>query len=141
MYSSLVMLLVGLAGFLCGIWILRYGLERMAMERMPEILKRFVKTPTRGLVTGAVVSALLHSSAAVTVITIGFVSAGAMTFADSLGIILGSNIGTTMTTQIIAWNPDDLIVPCVVIGVILWFVLKEKKRYIGHCYCQCGSSG
>ncbi|MFC4767930.1 Na/Pi cotransporter family protein [Effusibacillus consociatus] len=131
MYTSVLFLAVGLSGFLCGIWILRHGLEQMAMEKLPLILKRFVRTPTRGLVTGTVVSALMHSSAAVTVITIGFVSAGTMTFADSLGIILGSNIGTTVTTQIIAWNPDEAILPCVVLGALLWFVLKDQKRYMG----------
>ncbi|WP_018131849.1 Na/Pi cotransporter family protein [Effusibacillus pohliae] len=131
MYTPAFLLAAGLAGFLGGIWVLRHGLEQMAMERLPQILQRFVKTPTRGLITGTVVSALLHSSAAVTVITIGFVSAGTMTFADSLGVILGSNIGTTVTTQIVAWNPDDLIFPCTVLGVLMWFALKGKKRYLG----------
>lgn len=131
MYTSIIHLFVGLGGFLGGIWVMRHGFEQMAMDQLPLILKRFVKTPTRGLATGALVTALLHSSAAVTVITIGFVSAGTMTFADSLGIILGSNIGTTFTTQIIAWNPEDLILPCVVGGSALWFLLRGRKRYIG----------
>lgn len=131
MYTSLINLFLGLGGFLGGIWVMRHGFEQMAMEKLPLILKRFVKTPTRGLATGTLVTALLHSSAAVTVITIGFVSAGTMTFADSLGIILGSNIGTTLTTQIIAWNLDDLILPCVAVGSALWFLLRGRSRYIG----------
>lgn len=131
MYTSILYLAVGLTGFLCGIWIMRHGLEQMAMDRLADILQRFVKTPARGLLTGTTVTALLHSSAAVTVITIGFVSAGQMSFADSLGIILGSNIGTTVTTQIIAWNPNDLIVPCLAGGAVIWFILRGKQRYIG----------
>lgn len=131
MYTSILYLLFGLASFLCGIWVMRYGFEQMAMEKLPVILKRFVKTPTRGLLTGAFVTSLLHSSAAVTVIIIGFVSAGTMSFADSLGVILGSNIGTTVTTQIIAWNPEDVILPCTAIGTVLWLVLRGKKRYLG----------
>lgn len=131
MYISILLLAGGLAGFLCGIRVMRHGLEQMAADKLPAILKRFVKTPTRGLLAGTVVSALLHSSAAVTVITIGFVAAGSMTFADSLGVILGSNIGTTVTTQILAWNPDDLILPCVALGALLWFWLPGKRRYAG----------
>jgi phosphate:Na+ symporter len=131
MYTSIIHLFLGLSGFLGGIWVMRHGFEQMAVEKLPSILKRFVKTPTRGLAAGTLVTALLHSSAAVTVITIGFVSAGTMTFADSLGIILGSNIGTTFTTQMIAWNPEDLIIPCVAAGSLLWFVLRGKRRYIG----------
>lgn len=131
MYTPILHLFLGLGGFLGGIWVMRLGFEQMAAEKLPLILKRFVRTPTRGIAVGTLVTALLHSSAAVTVITIGFVSAGTMTFADSLGIILGSNIGTTFTTQILAWNPEDLIIPCVAGGSLLWFALRGRRRYIG----------
>ncbi|BCJ86232.1 Na/Pi cotransporter family protein [Effusibacillus dendaii] len=131
MYTFLFFLAMGMAIFLVGIWCLRHGLERMASDRLPSILKRFVKTPTRGMLTGIIVTALLNSSAAVTVITIGFVSAGTISFADSLGIILGSNIGTTFTTQLIAWNPQEMILPIVIIGILLWFMLKGEKRFAG----------
>jgi phosphate:Na+ symporter len=129
--KSLILLVLGLSGFLAGMWIMRTGMERMAIDRLPEIIGRFVKTPTRGLLTGTVLTALIHSSAGVTIISIGLVSAGAMTFADSLGVILGTNIGTTVTTQVLSFNLDALIIPTIVIGALLSLVLRGTYKYIG----------
>jgi phosphate:Na+ symporter len=131
LWKSLLLLGLGLGGFLAGMWIMRTGMERMAVDRLPQIIKRFVKTPTRGLVTGTVLTALIHSSAGVTIISIGLVSAGAMTFADSLGVILGTNIGTTVTTQVLSFGLEALIVPCIVIGALLSIFLRGKYKYIG----------
>lgn len=129
--KSLLLLALGIGGFLAGLWVLRTGLERMAFDRLPHLIKRFVKTPTRGLLTGTVLTALIHSSAAVSIISIGLVSAGAMTFADSLGVILGSNIGTTVTTQLLAFPMEGLILPLIGVGLLLSLVLRGSYRYIG----------
>lgn len=131
LWKSLLLLALGLGGFLAGMWIMRTGMERMAVDRLPEIIKRFVKTPTRGLLTGTVLTALIHSSAGVTIISIGLVSAGAMTFADSLGVILGTNIGTTVTTQVLSFGLESLILPSLIIGVLLSVFLRGKYKYIG----------
>ncbi|TCP53313.1 phosphate:Na+ symporter [Tumebacillus sp. BK434] len=130
-WKSLLLFVLGMSGFLAGMWIMRTGMERMAIDRLPQIISRFVKTPTRGLVTGTALSALIHSSAGVSIISIGLVSAGVMTFADSLGVILGTNIGTTFTTQMLSFDLDMLIIPSVVIGVILSLVLRGTYKYIG----------
>jgi phosphate:Na+ symporter len=130
-YKSALLLLLGLGGFLAGMWIMRTGMERMAVDKLPLIIKRFVKTPTRGLITGTVLTALIHSSAGISIISIGLVSAGAMTFADSLGVILGTNIGTTVTTQLLSFNLDQLIIPSIVVGVLLSLFLRGKYKYIG----------
>ncbi|MGZ4162716.1 MAG: Na/Pi symporter, partial [Tumebacillaceae bacterium] len=117
--QSAIWLVLGLSGFLAGMWIMRHGMEQMAIDRLPEIISRFVKTPTRGLLTGTVLTALIHSSAGVTIISIGLVSTGVMTFADSLGVILGTNIGTTVTTQMLSFDLSQLIIPSVIVGVLL----------------------
>ncbi|PWK08399.1 Na/Pi cotransporter family protein [Tumebacillus permanentifrigoris] len=131
LWKSLLLLCLGLGGFLAGMWIMRTGMERMAVDRLPDIIKRFVKTSTRGLLTGTVLTALIHSSAGVSIIAIGLVSAGAMTFADSLGVILGTNIGTTVTTQVLSFGLESLIIPCLVVGVLLSVFLRGTYKYIG----------
>ncbi|MBL0388361.1 Na/Pi cotransporter family protein [Tumebacillus sp. ITR2] len=131
LWKSTLLLILGLGGFLAGMWIMRTGMEKMAVDRLPEIIKRFVKTPTRGLLTGTVLTALIHSSAGVTIISIGLVSAGAMTFADSLGVILGSNIGTTVTTQVLSFGIQQLFLPFLIVGAILSIFLRGTYKYIG----------
>ncbi|CAB3392918.1 Na/Pi cotransporter family protein [Kyrpidia spormannii] len=124
-------LFAGLVGFLGGMWTLRHGLEPLAAGHLPAILNRLVKTPLRGLMTGTLVTALLQSSGAVTVITIGLVAAGSLAFPDSIGIILGANIGTCVTTQIIALQLDALVLPCLVAGVFLTLTSRRLWHHIG----------
>ncbi|MBX6395819.1 MAG: Na/Pi cotransporter family protein [Alicyclobacillaceae bacterium] len=124
-------LFAGLAGFLGGMWTLRHGLEPLAASHLPTLIHRFVKTPLRGLLTGTVVTAVLQSSGAVTVITIGLVAAGTLSFPDSVGIVLGANIGTCVTTQIIALQLDALVLPCLVGGVYLALTSRKLWRHIG----------
>jgi phosphate:Na+ symporter len=131
LWQSALLFLLGLLGFLFGMWIMRTGMERMAFDRLPQIIGRFVNTPTRGLLTGTVLTALIHSSAGVSIISIGLVSAGAMTFADSLGVILGTNIGTTVTTQLLSFDLEQLIMPSIIAGALLSLVLRGKYKYIG----------
>jgi len=94
-----------------GIILFLYGIEQFsrefqvaAGEQFRALIQRFTSTPLRGTVAGAIVTALVQSSTATTVITVGLVNAGIISFAASLGIIIGSNIGTTFTTQLIALN-------------------------------------
>lgn len=129
--QSVILFALGLSGFIFGMWIMRMGMEKMAIDKLPLIISRFVKTPTRGLLTGTVLTALIHSSAGISIITIGLVSAGTMTFADSLGVILGTNIGTTVTTQMLSFNLDQLILPTLVIGALLSIFLRGSYKYVG----------
>ncbi|RSD22733.1 Na/Pi symporter [Mesobacillus subterraneus] len=121
----LLLFLLFLAVFLGGMTLLRKGLFELSASRMKNWLAAMTDTPVKGLIAGAVVTALLHSSSAVMVITIGLISAGLLRFSQSIGIILGSNIGTTFTLEIITFNIDAFIVPFAVIGAIL-MVFRNK---------------
>ena len=102
MITSILVAFGGLGLFLIGITMLTEGLRALAGDRMRKVLRRSTSTPLRGVVAGVGVTAALQSSSATTVAVVGFVGAGLMTFRDSLGIIFGANIGTTLTGWIIA---------------------------------------
>ena len=115
-FNLLVPFGFGLFIFLWGLSKMRTGLENLARDRLQSVLLRFTKTPLRSFWTGTVTTAFLQSSSAVTVLTIGFVNAGMISFSQSLGIILGSNVGTTITTQILALKIEDFAIPLLIIG-------------------------
>jgi phosphate:Na+ symporter len=121
----------GLTIFLFGLRLMRLGLERLAGNNLEKALLRFTRTPVRGFITGIVTTALLQSSSAVTVLTIGFVDAGILTFAHSLGVILGTNIGTTVTTEILALKIEDFAMPLLFTGAVLFALPSGKWRPLG----------
>ncbi|OYD07659.1 Na/Pi cotransporter family protein [Paludifilum halophilum] len=121
----------GLAIFLFGMQLLRYGLESLAAHRLQTVLLRFTRTPVRGFWTGLIVTAFLQSSSAVTVLTIGFVNAELLTFAQTVGIILGSNIGTTVTTEILALKVEDFAVPLILAGGALYLLPWKRISRLG----------
>ena len=100
-------LLGGLALFLFGMNLMSECLQKAAGEKMKAILALLTKNPILGVLAGALTTAVLQSSSATTVMTIGFVSAGLMSLPQAISIILGANIGTTMTAQIIAIKISD----------------------------------
>ena len=97
-------LLGGLAIFLYGMNMMSECLQKAAGEKMKTILALLTKNPILGVLAGALTTAVLQSSSATTVMAIGFVSAGLMNLPQAISIILGANIGTTMTAQIIAFK-------------------------------------
>lgn len=126
-------LLGGLAVFIYGMNLMSEGLQKAAGERMKKILGILTKNPVMGVLAGAFVTAVLQSSSATTVMVIGFVSAGLMTLPQAISVILGANIGTTMTAQLIAFKIDDLVWPIVFVGfVIYFFSKKETVKNIGQ---------
>lgn len=126
-------LLGGLAIFIYGMNLMSEGLQKAAGERMRSILSLLTKNPLIGVIAGALTTAVLQSSSATTVMVIGFVSAGLMNLPQAISIILGANIGTTMTAQIIAFKIDDFIWPIIFIGFLMFFVAKKEKiKYIGQ---------
>lgn len=127
----LLFFLLFLAVFIGGMTLLRKGLFELSASRMKNLLAVMTDTPLKGLIAGAVVTALIHSSSAVMVITIGLISAGLLKFSQSIGIILGSNIGTTFTLEIITFNIDAFIVPFAVIGAILMVARNKTWQNIG----------
>lgn len=129
----IITLLGGLAVFIYGMNLMSEGLQKCAGERMRSILAVLTRNPITGVLAGALVTAVLQSSSATTVMVIGFVSAGLMNLPQAISIILGANIGTTMTAQLIAFNIGDMAWIFVFAGFIpFFFVKKELVKYIGQ---------
>ena len=123
----------GLAIFIFGMNMLSECLQKAAGEKMKAILGMLTKNPVMGVLAGALVTAVLQSSSATTVMAIGFVSAGLMTLPQAISIIFGANIGTTMTAQIIAFKISDYIYLFIFAGFIVAFISKsEKIKNIGQ---------
>lgn len=109
----------------------RTGLYNLSADRLKKLLTRLTDSPWKGLLLGTVVTGILQSSSAVSIIVIGLVAGKMLTFSRSIGIILGANIGTTITTEVIALNIDALIFPMVGIGAVLFVINKKNIRNIG----------
>ena len=126
-------LLGGLAIFLYGMNMMSECLQKAAGEKMKTILALLTKNPILGVLAGALTTAVLQSSSATTVMAIGFVSAGLMNLPQAISIIIGANIGTTMTAQIIAFKLSDYIYIIIFIGFIISFIVKsERAKSIGQ---------
>src|SRR5690606_5577419 len=128
----------GLAVFLFGMQLIRIGLGSLAGDRLESLLLRFTRTPARGMFTGLIVTSLLQSSSAVTVLAIGLVDAGILTFPQTIGIILGTNIGTTVTTEILALKIEDVAVPMLVAGGCLHLLPWKRIKGAGMALAGFG---
>jgi phosphate:Na+ symporter len=142
---SLIVLLGGLAFFLYGMHNLSSSLEKLAGGKLQGILQRITSHPVKGLLLGAVVTAAIQSSSAVTVMLVGLVNSGIMQFGQTISILMGSNIGTTMTAWIISLTgiegdnvlmrllkPENFTLVFALISII--FIMsskKERKRDVG----------
>lgn len=123
----------GLAIFIFGMGMMSECLQKAAGEKMKKILSLLTKNPVLGVLAGALTTAVLQSSSATTVMAIGFVSAGLMSLPQAISIILGANIGTTMTAQIIAFKITDYIYLFIAAGFLISFISKrEKIKNIGQ---------
>lgn len=129
LYILLFILLI--AVFITGMTILRAGLFKLSGETFKHLLERVTSSPFKAMLTSILVTAILHSSSAVMVITIGLIAVGMLTFSKSIGIILGTNIGTTFTTEIITFNFNQYLIPMTIIGALLMVFRNEKIRSSG----------
>ena len=126
-------LLGGLAIFIFGMNMMSESLQKAAGEMMKKILGILTVNPVMGVLAGTIATAVMQSSSATTVMVIGFVSAGLMTLKQGISVILGANIGTTMTAQLLAFNISDYIFVIIFVGFIVSFVFKsEKIKSIGQ---------
>ena len=126
-------LLGGLAIFIFGMNMMSESLQKAAGEKMKKILGILTVNPVMGALAGTIATAVMQSSSATTVMVIGFVSAGLMTLKQGISVILGANIGTTMTAQLLAFNISDYIFVIIFVGFIVSFVFKsEKIKSIGQ---------
>lgn len=117
----------GLGIFLYGIKFMGDGLQKSAGERLRDILDRFTTNPLMGVLAGIFVTVLLQTSSGTTVITVGLVSAGFMTLRQAIGVIMGANIGTTVTAFIIGIDIGEYALPIIAVGSIMLFFFKNKK--------------
>lgn len=111
---------IGLAIFLFGMKIMELALHHWAGKHMKAMLERSTDTPFRGMITGTGLTALLQSSSAITVVTIGLVNSKMLTYQRTLGIILGTNIGSCITTELISLNIIHWSLPALLIASCIW---------------------
>lgn len=120
--STLLLVLSGFGIFLCGMKLMELALHSLAGPYMTKAVGRFTATPLRGMAVGAAASAVLQSSTAVTVVSIGMVNAKLISFNRTLGIVLGTNIGTCLTTELIGLNIGHAAKPLLILSVGLWLI-------------------
>lgn len=131
--TTIFLLFGGLGFFLYGMKMMSEGLEKAAGAKMRSILEFFTKNRFIGMVVGIVFTAIIQSSNATTVMVVSFVNSGLMNLMQASGVILGANIGTTITGQLIAFNLSDIAPLIVIIGVIMvMFCKKHSIKKIGE---------
>ena len=130
--SLLLGLLGGLALFLYGMQMMSDGLEKAAGDRLKQILEKLTSNRFLGVAVGAIITAIIQSSSATTVMVVGFVNARLMTLQQAVWIIMGANIGTTITGQLVALNVSEIAPLIAFAGVVLIVFLKNPKlNYFG----------
>jgi phosphate:Na+ symporter len=132
-------LLGGLALFLYGMEKMTDGLKAAAGEQMKVLLTKLTRNAVTGAITGALVTAVIQSSSVTTVLVVGFVSAGLMTLVQSIGVIFGANVGTTITAQIVAFNVTAAALPLITVGFLMIFLGKNgRARHYGDMLMGLG---
>ncbi len=124
--------------FLSGLQFMKKGLEKYSESQIKYIILKFTSSPLRGFFTGAILTALIQSSSAVTIITIGLVNSGIINFSHSIGIILGSNIGTTITSQLFTLNILQFSPYLIASGLILIIYNKNNYKSLGFALLGFG---
>ena len=129
----------GLALFGFGMNLMTENLKCAAGEGIKRVLTAMTKNPLAGVLAGTAASAVLQSSGVVTVMVIGFVSAGFMTLPQAVTVIMGANIGTTVTAQLIAFQINDYIWIVVFVGFLIYFIGEQKNtKLTGLVLLGCG---
>ena len=137
--AEIFCLLGGLALFLYGMQMMSDGLEDAAGNKMKSILKKLTSNRFLGVLVGAVVTAVIQSSSATTVMVVGFVNSGMMTLQQAVWIIMGANIGTTITAQLVALDVDMVAPLFAFAGVVMIVFLKHPKlHHIGKILAGFG---
>lgn len=127
MVEIILGLMGGLGLFLFGMKQMSDGLEKAAGAKMRSVLEFFTKTPLRGILVGTFFTAIIQSSSAATVMVVSFVNSGLMNLYQAAGVIMGANIGTTVTSQLISFNLSELAPAIIMVGVIMIMFCKNVK--------------
>ena len=138
---NVLSLLGGLAMFLFGMSVMGEGLEKSAGNKLKTILERLTSSPLKGFVLGLAVTAVIQSSSATTVMVVGFVNSGIMSLRQAIGIIMGANVGTTVTSWILSLSgiqgdgffiqmlkPTSFSPILAAIGIVMYAFLKDNKK-------------
>jgi phosphate:Na+ symporter len=126
MLISIFGFLGGLALFLYGMELMGDGLRQSAGARLQKILESLTSVPALGVLTGLAITAILQSSSATTVMSVSLVNAGLMTLKQAFSVVMGANIGTTVTAQLIAFNVTDYMTGFLFVGLLLHYFSKHK---------------
>ncbi|MFS0644144.1 Na/Pi symporter [Siminovitchia sp. 179-K 8D1 HS] len=124
--------------FLLGMTWMRVGLFNLSGSTMEKWLRQVTATPLKGMAAGVAMTLVLQSSSAVTVIAVGLVSARILSFPQTIGIILGTNIGTTVTLEILSFEMTNLIIPFLGIGCVCQLFKSAKTRSVGFILLGIG---
>lgn len=127
MKATLFQVFGGLGLFLFGLHLMSDALQKVVGDRMKRVLATLTRRPLYGLLLGTLVTAIIQSSSATTVMVVGLINAGLMNFVQSIGVILGANIGSTVLPQIVALNPGQLAFPAIGLGMVLHLFFKGSK--------------
>ena len=122
----------GLGIFLFGIKYMGDGLQQAAGDRLRDILDRFTTNPLMGVLAGMLVTVLIQSSSGTTALTVGLVSAGFMTLRQAIGVIMGANIGTTVTAFIIELKSENMLFQLWQLELSYYSSLKIKSTFLGQ---------
>ena len=124
----IINLMGGLGLFLYGMTLMGDGLQKSAGAKLKRIIELLTSNVVMGVLVGALVTAIIQSSSATTVMVVGFVNAGIMTLPQAIGVIMGANIGTTITAQLVAFKLDAIAPLFVFLGAFTVMFAKGKKR-------------
>ncbi len=137
--DNIIQLLGGVGIFLFAIKLISVSLQSLAGNILRSLIGTLTKTPLLGVFVGTIVTVLLQSSTATTIMTVSFVDAGLMTLKQAVGVIMGANIGTTVTGQIIAFKVKDYAYLFIIIGILMNLVFKEEHyKYTGNALFAFG---
>ncbi|WP_138159913.1 Na/Pi cotransporter family protein [Peptoniphilus catoniae] len=137
--NYLLGLLGGLVLFLYGMELMSSSLELVAGRKMHNIIEKITSNPLKGVLVGAIVTAIIQSSSATTVMTVGFVNARLMTIPQAVGIIMGANIGTTITGQLVALNITKVAPAMAFLGFVVYKASKKERiKYLGRVVLGLG---
>lgn len=131
--ENILFLLGGLGAFLFGMTYMGEGLQLAAGSKMKDLLEKLTRNPVLGFLVGALVTVVIQSSSATTVMVMGFINASIMDLAQATGVIFGSNIGTTITSVLIAIDVSAIAPACIILGALLMLYSKRKNlKYTGQ---------
>ena len=125
--NEILILVGGLSLFLLGMNLMGNGLEKACGNKMKKILEKLTSNRFIGVIVGALITMVIQSSSATTVMVVGFVNAGMMTLGQAVWVIMGANIGTTITAQLIALDIG---------GIAPVFALVAALAFLIHCTCR-----